>query len=222
MRPSANRAAQASAEINHYGNLASAAKGFFKEGSDGYKALLAAEKVFRAFELAIAIKNAAVKIGLMGAQTAAKVTSDTAMAASDTARAGVEQGNSIITTGIKAVEAVVNAIRSLPFPLNIAAGAITAGVIASLGVAISGAFGGSPKLPAANDGTGTVFGDSTAKSESIAKAIDHLREVDTLTMSTRSTSNCMMRACSAGNSSSHIGSSVVKASRASSSVMTGR
>ena len=176
------RAAQASAEINHYGNLASAAKGFFKEGSDGYKALLAAEKVFRAFELAIAIKNAAVKIGLIGAQTAAKVTSDTAMAASDTARAGVEQGNSIITTGIKAVEAVVNAIRSLPFPLNIAAGAITAGVIASLGVAISGAFGGSPKLPAANDGTGTVFGDSTAKSESIAKAIDHLREVDTLTM----------------------------------------
>lgn len=176
------RAAQASAEINHYGNLASAAKGFFKEGSDGYKALLAAEKVFRAFELAIAIKNAAVKIGLIGAQTAAKVTSDTVMAASDTARAGVEQGNSIITTGIKAVEAVVNAIRSLPFPLNIAAGAITAGVIASLGVAISGAFGGSPKLPAANDGTGTVFGDSTAKSESIAKAIDHLREVDTLTM----------------------------------------
>lgn len=176
------RAAQASAEINHYGNLASAAKGFFKEGSDGYKALLAAEKVFRAFELAIAIKNAAVKIGLIGAQTAAKVTSDTAMAASDTARAGVEQGNSIITTGIKAVEAVVNAIRSLPFPLNIAAGAITAGVIASLGVAISGAFGGSPKLLAANDGTGTVFGDSTAKSESIAKAIDHLREVDTLTM----------------------------------------
>lgn len=176
------RAAQASAEINHYGNLASAAKGFFEEGSDGYKAMLAAEKVFRAFELAIAIKNAAVKIGLIGAQTAAKVTSDTAMAASDTARAGVEQGNSIITTGIKAVEAVVNAIRSLPFPLNIAAGAITAGVIASLGVAISGAFGGSPKLPAANDGTGTVFGDSTAKSESIAKAIDHLREVDTLTM----------------------------------------
>ena len=176
------RAAQASAEINHYGNLTSAAKGFFKEGSDGYKALLAAEKVFRAFELAIAIKNAAVKIGLIGAQTAAKVTSDTVMAASDTARAGVEQGNSIITTGIKAVEAVVNAIRSLPFPLNIAAGAITAGVIASLGVAISGAFGGSPKLPAANDGTGTVFGDSTAKSESIAKAIDHLREVDTLTM----------------------------------------
>jgi len=177
------RVAQASAEINHYGNLASAAKGFFKEGSDGFKAMAAAEKVFRAFELAIAIKNAAVKIGLIGAQTAAKVTSDTAMAVSDTARAGVEQGNSIITTGIKAVEAVVNAIRSLPFPLNIAAGAATAAVIASLGIAIGGAFGGGGAKPTpANDGTGTVFGDSAAKSESIAKAIDHLREVDTLTM----------------------------------------
>jgi hypothetical protein len=176
------RTAQASAEINHYGNLASAAKGFFKEGSEGFKAMAAAEKVFRAFELAIAIKNAAVKIGLIGAQTAAKVTSDTAMAVSDTARAGVEQGNSIITTGIKAVEAVVNAIRSLPFPLNIAAGAVTAGVIASLGIAIGGAFGGGAKPTPANEGTGTVFGDSAAKSESIAKAIDHLREVDTLTM----------------------------------------
>jgi len=177
------RTAQASADINHYGNLASAAKGFFKEGSDGFKAMASAEKVFRAFELAIAIKNAAVKIGLIGAQTAAKVTSDTAMAVSDTARAGVEQGNSIITTGIKAVEAVVNAIRSLPFPLNIAAGAVTAGVIASLGIAIGGAFGGGGAKPKpANDGTSTVFGDSTAKSESIAKAIDHLREVDTLTM----------------------------------------
>jgi trimeric autotransporter adhesin len=177
------RTAQASAEINHYGNLAAAAKGFFKQGSDGFKAMAAAEKVFRAFELAIAIKNAAVKIGLIGAQTAAKVTSDTAMAVSDTARAGVEQGNSIISTGIKAVEAVVNAIRSLPFPLNIAAGAVTAGVIASLGIAIGGAFGGGGAKPTpANDGTSTVFGDSAAKSESIAKAIDHLREVDTLTM----------------------------------------
>ena len=179
----AARTAQASAEINHYGNLASAAKGFFKAGSKGFQALEAAEKAFRAYELAVAIKNAAVKIGLIGAQTTAKVASDTTMAASDTARAGVEQGNSIITTGIKAVEAVVNAIRSLPFPLNIAAGAVTAGVIASLGVAIGGAFGsGGPKLEPANDGTGTVFGDAEAKSESIAKAIDHLREVDTLTM----------------------------------------
>ena len=42
----AARAAQASAEINHFGNLASAAKGFFKQGSTGYKVLEAGESLF--------------------------------------------------------------------------------------------------------------------------------------------------------------------------------
>jgi hypothetical protein len=179
----AARNAMTASEINHYGNLAGAAKGFFKEGSKGYKALEAAEKAFRAFELAIAIKNAAVRIGLIGGVTAAKVGSDTAQAASDTARAGIEQGNSLITTGIKAVEAVINAIRSMPFPLNIAAGAATAAVVASLGVAIGGAFGGGGKAAApTNTGTGTVFGDADAQSKSITNALERLREIDTLTM----------------------------------------
>lgn len=179
----AARNAMTASEINHYGNLAGAAKGFFKEGSKGYRALEAAEKAFRAFELAIAIKNAAVRIGLIGGVTAAKVGSDTAQAASDTARAGIEQGNSLITTGIKAVEAVINAIRSMPFPLNIAAGAATAAVVASLGVAIGGAFGGGGKAAApTNTGTGTVFGDADAQSKSISNALERLREVDTLTM----------------------------------------
>lgn len=179
----AARNAMTASEINHYGNLAGAAKGFFKEGSKGYKALEAAEKAFRAFELAIAIKNAAVRIGLIGGVTAAKVGSDTAQAASDTARAGIEQGNSLITTGIKAVEAVINAIRSMPFPLNIAAGAATAAVVASLGVAIGGAFGGGGKAAApTNTGTGTVFGDADAQSKSISNALERLREIDTLTM----------------------------------------
>ena len=180
----AARNAMTASEINHYGNLASAAKGFFKEGSKGYKALEAAEKAFRAFELAIAIKNAAVRIGLIGGVTAAKVGSYTAQAASDTARAGIEQGNSLITTGIKAVEAVINAIRSMPFPLNIAAGAATAAVVASLGVAIGGAFGGGGGKASAptNTGTGTVFGDADAQSKSISNALERLREIDTLTM----------------------------------------
>ncbi|MFY8031898.1 MAG: hypothetical protein ACOVO5_08700, partial [Devosia sp.] len=179
----AARNAMTASEINHYGNLAGAAKGFFKEGSKGYKALEAAEKAFRAFELAIAIKNAAVRIGLIGGVTAAKVGSDTAQAASDTARAGIEQGNSLITTGIKAVEAVINAIRSMPFPLNIAVGAATAAVVASLGVANGGAFGGGGKAAApTNTGTGTVFGDADAQSKSISNALERLREIDTLTM----------------------------------------
>jgi hypothetical protein len=68
------------------------------------------------------------------------------------------------TTAVKAVEAVVNAIRSLPFPANIAAGAATAAAIAAMGVAITGGFGGGHNdLPKANDGTGTVLGDSSGE-----------------------------------------------------------
>jgi hypothetical protein len=52
------------------------------------------------------------------------------------------------------------------------------GVMASLG--FSGGRAGS--MPAkANDGSGSVLGDSKAQSESIKRAIDQLREVDTLT-----------------------------------------
>lgn len=177
------RQQQGRLQINTYGNLISSAKGFFKEGSKGYKALQAAETAFRAVELALAIKNAAVKIGLIGATTAAKVTSDTTMAASDTARTAVEQGNSLATSVVKGVEAVINAIRSMPFPLNIAAGAATAAVVASLGIAVGGMFGGGKSnKPVYNEGKGSVFGDAEAQSESIKKSIELLADVDTMTM----------------------------------------
>lgn len=44
--------AQAQAEIGAYGDMAAAAKGFFKEGSDGYQILQAAEQAFRLVQLA--------------------------------------------------------------------------------------------------------------------------------------------------------------------------
>lgn len=40
------------AEIQNYGDMAAAARGFFTEGSDGYRAMLAIEQVYRAFQLA--------------------------------------------------------------------------------------------------------------------------------------------------------------------------
>lgn len=51
------------------------------------------------------------------------------------------------------------------------------GVMASLGFG-GGGSGGS--LPKSNDGSGTVLGDASAKSESIKRAIDSLKEVDTV------------------------------------------
>ena len=48
-------------QINSYGTLAGAAKGFFKEQSAGYRALQTAEQVLRAFELASSAQRIAAK-----------------------------------------------------------------------------------------------------------------------------------------------------------------
>ena len=172
-------------QIKAYGDMAASAQSFFKKGSTGYKALGDAEKAFRAIELALAIKSAAEQIGLIGTHVAAKVTGDAAMAASDTARSGIEQANSVASTAKSAVEAVVNAIKSLPFPANIAAGAATLAAVTALGVAVTGGFGGGGGYhPVTNTGTGTVFGDDKAQSESIKNSIDALKDVDTTMLST--------------------------------------
>jgi hypothetical protein len=176
------RTAQSAAEINHYGNLASASQGFFKQGSKGFKVLGAAEKAFRAFELATAIKSAAVKLGLIGAGTAAAVTGAAvevgAVAAAETAKTGLTVAGAAVRTPLKVAEGAASMFAALG-PWGFAAVAAMLALMAALG--FSGG-GGASKPPPTNDGTGTVFGDGEAKSESIAKAIDHLREIDTLTM----------------------------------------
>lgn len=153
--------ASATAQVGMFGDMTSAAKGFFKEGSEGYKAMAAAEKAFRAIEFALSVRAMA---------------QDAIETASSVAKSGVR-------AAAHAAEAVAKAISSLPFPLNIAAGAATAAVLASIGIAIGGAFGGGGKnnLEKPNTGTGTVLGDGKAQSESLRRAIDQLREVDTLT-----------------------------------------
>ena len=58
--------------------------------------------------------------------------------------------------------------------------AAMAAVMTGLGFAVSGAFGGGGgSFAKTNSGTGTVLGDSSAKSESIARSLDALRDVDT-------------------------------------------
>jgi len=149
-----------SQQIGAFGDMASAAKGFFKEGSDGYQALAAAEKAFRIVQFAMSVRAIA----------------------QDAIETGSKIANTVARTAVAATEAVVNAIKSLPFPLNLAAGAATIAALASIGVGIAGSFGGSKNtLAASNTGTGTVLGDPAAKSDSIKNAIDALKEVDTVT-----------------------------------------
>ena len=169
-------------QINSYGNIAGAMKGFFKEGSKGYKALQAAETVFRTIELAMAIKNAAVKIGLFGATTAAAVTGSVAevaaTATAEAAKTGITVAGTAVRTPLKVAEGAASMFAALG-PLGFAAVAAMLVAMAALGFSGGGNKG---KPPALNTGTGTVFGDSTKQSESIQKSIELLADVDTLTM----------------------------------------
>ncbi|TCP71820.1 hypothetical protein [Sphingomonas sp. PP-CE-1G-424] len=147
-----------SQQIAAFGDMASAAKGFFKEGSSGYKAMAAAEKVYRFAQLAMSIQAMV--------QNALETTTHVASAA---ARATADG-----TAGIAAQS-------KLPFPANIAAMAATGAALVAAGIAVFAGGGGAKSAPVTNTGTGTVLGDPSAKSDSIKNAIDALKEVDTLT-----------------------------------------
>ncbi|GGB21531.1 hypothetical protein GCM10011380_08890 [Sphingomonas metalli] len=151
----------ATAQIGAFGDMTSAAKGFFDEKSKGYKAMVTAEKVFRAVEFAMSVRSIAQDM----VETVTSVTNSGARAAA----AGAEG----IATQSK-----------LPFPANIAAMAATGAALVAAGIAIVGSGGGKSTLAKANDGTGTVLGDSAAKSESLKRGLDALKDVDTLMLGT--------------------------------------
>lgn len=168
-------------QINQYANLVSAAKGFFKQGTTGYKAMEAAEKAFRLFELVMAAKSAAVKIGLVagttGAVVAGAATETAATAAAEAAKTGTTLAGTAARIVAKIAEGAASMFASLG-PLGFAAVAAMVGVMAAFGY--SG--GGSRTPPKYNTGTGTVMGDPSAQSESLTKSIERLAEIDQLTM----------------------------------------
>jgi hypothetical protein len=107
-------------QLAMYGNLISGAKSFFKEGSTGYKVLEGAERAYRLFRFAMQIKA---------------MLFDTAETASSVSKSGIR-------AAAHGVEAVAKAIASLPFPLNIAAGAATIAFLVGIGVKMFGGKGG--------------------------------------------------------------------------------
>ncbi len=168
-------------QINQYANLVSAAKGFFKQGTTGYKAMEAAEKAFRLFELVMAAKSAAVKIGLVagttGAVVAGAATETAVTAAAEATKTGTTLAGTAARIPAKIAEGAASMFASLG-PLGFAAVAAMVGVMASFGFA----GGGSRTPPKYNTGTGTVLGDNSAQSESLTKSIERLAEIDQLTM----------------------------------------
>jgi len=146
-------------QIKGYAAMAGAAKGFFKENSDGYKAMQVAEIAFHTIETLNTIKSMA----LHGAETASAVSGEAAKQAAFSATA------------------YAKTLSGLPFPFNLLAGAAVLAALVQAGAAIKGKPSGGGSVPGANDmktrqdtqGAGSVLGDPKAKSESLEKALTH-------------------------------------------------
>lgn len=166
-----------SAQIKGYGDMAAAAEGFFSTNSKGYKVLRTTEQVFRAWELALAIEALAKKTFLKEAEVAVNTTTNATKIAGEAAATGASVGLAATESSAWGVTAVVKALASLPFPLNLAAGAATLAAVIAVGAKMVGGLSGGHADTTATDrqaavGTGSILGDTKAQSDSIAKSLD--------------------------------------------------
>jgi tape measure domain-containing protein len=166
--------ASAQAQIKSYGDMAAASKGFFKENSKGYKLLETTEKAFRAYEMTMAVESMVKKIFFKEGEVAANVALNATKLTGEAATTAASTGLAATEASAWGITAVVKAMASLPFPLNLAAGAATLAAVVAVGAKMFGGVGGgasvSQQRQAAN-GTGSVLGDSNAKSDSIAHSL---------------------------------------------------
>jgi hypothetical protein len=159
----------------------SGAKSLFKEKTFAYKALDKIEKAMHIYKMAVFLKETAMDIWATGVSVANSAT---------------RTGASIVEAGVDGVKAVVKAISSLPPPFSYIAGAATAAVVAGLLSSIGGkspSVGGfTPTAEQRQETQGTamsydsegnkvqvrrgVFGDTDAKSESIANSLEIIRD----------------------------------------------
>lgn len=168
--------------IRSYGDMAGAAKDFFEEGTTGYKVMSAAEKAFRAYEMALAMESFLQKSGLLSTLTTLVLGNNAAQAISAQTSAQIESAAKMQVAGANAVGAVANQGNGDPYTAFARIAAMAA-IMAGLGL-MSGGGGGASSAPNPNSaaerqkrqGTGTVLGDDQAKSESIANALERMRD----------------------------------------------
>lgn len=77
---------RAYAQIANYGDMLGAAKGFFQQGSDGYRALQAAEAAYRVFQFAMTVQAMAQNAAETSASVAGSAAKGTASAAAGAAK----------------------------------------------------------------------------------------------------------------------------------------
>jgi tape measure domain-containing protein len=170
--------ASAQAQIKSYGDMASAAKGFFDANSKGYAVLSGVEKAYRAAEMVMALESMTKKIFFKETEVAANTTLNATKVAGEAAATSASIGLAATESSAWGITAVVKAIASMPFPLNLAAGAATLAAVVGIGAKIVGSVGGGSVSLAQQrqeaQGAGSILGDKDAKSESIKRALDQV------------------------------------------------
>lgn len=167
----------AKTQIKAYGDMASSAQKFFKEGTAGYNAMGAAVKVFRAFEMAQAVMSAVKQIEQMGGLLDYFTQSLVEMGVISAAQTTKEVTESATKASAKAAEGAANQGTSGDPYSAFARVAAWVALMAGLGIAISG--GGASAAPAPTvAGTGTVMGDPEAQSQSIGNSLKMLVELN--------------------------------------------
>lgn len=172
----------ARASISAYGSMIGGLRSYAKEGTKAYDALYNAEKVFRAFELASAISNAATKLGLVDLFVTKKVAGDALMTTSGATYAATEVAGNAAVGASNAVVGVTNQSKGDPYTAFPRMAAMAA-IMASLGFAtgILGGGGGGGAAPT-NEGKGTVFGDAGKASESLKNSLDILNSTQDIAL----------------------------------------
>lgn len=135
-----------SAEVGAYGDMISAAKGYFDESSDGYRILQTAEQAYRLIQFV-----GAVQAMFIGNQ-----------------ETGVSIANSAKRAFAFAAEAVANVYRSIPYPLNMIAAAGVIASLAALGIKVAGGGKGSSQSVASSVSTAQAQTAQDASSRSQA------------------------------------------------------
>ena len=115
------------AQMQNYGDMAAAARGFFKEGSDGYRVLLAIEQAYRLQQMVGMLQS----ITMGGTETAASVANSATRGAASMAAGAAKMFEALGPWAFPAVAAML-------------------GLLAGLGLR-GGGGGGSAGVPAAND-----------------------------------------------------------------------
>lgn len=174
-------------ELAGNAKLAGSAKSLFKEKTGAYKVFAAVERGFQVASLALEIKTSLTKLGLWAAEVPAKVAAEAGVTAAGAAGAAARAP---LTFG----EIVGNYLAKIPPPFGmiagVAAGAYFLSLLGKSGGGGSGAFVPNAEQRQETQGTAMgydssgnmvqvrrgVFGDTEAKSESIANSLELIRE----------------------------------------------